>query len=458
MKESQTLEFKKSLAEKKEILETISAFANTKGGEIFVGIEENKDGTVKEIVGITIEGKEIENLTNEIKQNTDPVIFPSIETKTIKNKEVLSIEIKESPFKPVFAGRDTFIRVGKTNRRLSSQEIKRMAKESVDYNYTELICKEATLNDIDEEKVKWFLRRAKAERNFDVDLKTPLNESLERLKLMKKNQLTNAAILLFGKEPQNFFLQARIRCGRFKGTTAIDFIDMKLIEGNIIDQVDQAEKFILSHIKKAAKIIMFKREEVWEYPLDALREAIVNAVCHREYALPGNVKIAIFDDRIEISNPGKLPEPLTPSMLKKKHDSIPRNFLIANNFFLIRNIEQWGKGTNKIVKWCLDHGLKEPDFNEIGGGFEVVFYAPKDILKLVPEKGKVDLKELGLNERQIETLRLIVNENSIFTNKKYREYFKIGNATAKRDLMKLVKLDLVEKIGIGRAVKYKRNP
>ncbi|MCD6441967.1 hypothetical protein J7L24_00220 [bacterium] len=261
--------------------------------------------------------------------------------------------------------------------------------------------------------------------------------------------------MLFGKDPQKFFLQAKIRCARFKGTTAIDFIDMKLIEGNIIDQISETEKFILSHIKKAAKIVMFKREEVWEYPPNALREAIVNAVCHRDYSISGNVKIAIYDDRIEISNPGELMKPLTPSMLKKKHDSILRNPLIANIFFLIKNIEQWGEGTNKIIQWCVEHGLKDPDFKKIGGGFEVTFYAPKNILKLIPGKGGINLKKLGLNERQIEALKSMINKGVIFTNKKYRECFKIGNATAKRDLTKLVKSGLIKQVGAGRTTKYK---
>ena len=113
MKESQVLEFKKSLAEINEILETISAFANTKGGRILVGIIENKEGSLKEVIGVNVKGKEIENLTNEIKQNTDPVIFPSVEFVKMKGKEVLSIDIKESESKPVFAKNVVFKRVGK---------------------------------------------------------------------------------------------------------------------------------------------------------------------------------------------------------------------------------------------------------------------------------------------------------------------------------------------------------
>jgi len=158
---------------------------------------------------------------------------------------------------------------------------------------------------------------------------------------------------------------------------------------------------------------------------------------------------------MEISNPGQLPEPLTPSMLKKKHDSIPRNPLIANSFFLIKNIEQWGKGTNKIVKWCVEHGLREPGFEEIGGGFEVIFHASKDILKLIPEKGKIDLKGLGLNERQIEALSLMVNEGKKFSNKEYRRSFNVSNQTFVRDMRLLKKLNLITTEGKGRSLRYR---
>ena len=206
----------------------------------------------------------------------------------------------------------------------------------------------------------------------------------------------------------------------------VTFIDLKIVEGNIIDQVEEAENFVLSHIKKAAKIVGFERQEVWEYPINALREAIVNAICHRDYSYSSDITIGIFDDRVEISNPGTLPEPLTPEDLKKKHKSIPRNPLVANTFFLIRNIEQWGEGTNKIIKWCLEHGLREPDFEEIAGGFLVRFYAPEDILSLIPEPGKIDLEKLGLNERQIKALRLMVNEREKLTIKRYTEIFEVS--------------------------------
>jgi len=159
--ESETLEFKKSLAERKEILETISAFANSNGGKIFIGIEGRKDGSVKEIVGVKIKGKEIESLTNEIKQNTDPVLYPSIKMENTEGKSVLIIVVNESPLKPVFVkiGRVpvAFKRVGKTNQKIDVNELRQILSEERKVPWDLQICEEASLVDIDEEKVRWFL-------------------------------------------------------------------------------------------------------------------------------------------------------------------------------------------------------------------------------------------------------------------------------------------------------------
>lgn len=441
--ESQKIEFKQKPSE--DIGKPICSFANTNDGIILVGISDKK-----EIIGCN---KKHEQQISNIAHTCKPAIYPKIEEIKIGNKTIFIVKVKKTgsihSYKNV-----AYKRIGAHDKPLSPEEVIEFAKDSGRIRWDGQICEGASYDDINKEKVKSFLRKAKAERNFDINPETPVKEAFERLRLIKDGKLTNASVLLFGKNPQKFFLQARIRCARFKGTTAVDFIDMKIIEDNIIDQVDDAERFILSHIKKAAKIVMFKREEAWEYPPDALREAIVNAVCHRDYESTGNIKIAVFDDRVEITDPGKLPEPLTPKMLKQNHESVPRNKLIANVFFLIRNIEQWGKGTNKIVQWCVEHGLKEPDFKEIGGGFLVKFHAPKDLLSLIPEKGKVDLKELGLNKRQIEALRLMINDRKVFTNRAYREKFNVSNKTAATDLNQLVELGEIASKGKGRNVEY----
>lgn len=448
--ESEVLELKKSTAQMERALKAACAFLNHKGGTIYFGVS---DGDGK-IVGQEVSDSTLKSISQKIRQRIKPEISPEIRALELEGKDVIEVKIIGVGNKPYYLDGVAYKRAGSENPIIAPDELERIILEKKKVHWDSEICEGANFNDIDEMKVKEFLKNAKTERNFDV-AEEAVGDALERLELVKNGKLTNAAILLFGKNPQKFFLQSKIRCARYKGNTPIDFIDMKLIEGNAIDQVDDAEKFMLSHIKKAAKIVMFKREEVWEYPPDALREAIVNAVCHRDYSSTSDITIGIFDDRIEISDPGKLPEPLTPEDLKKTHKSVPRNPLVANAFFLIRNIEQWGKGTNKIVEWCVGHGLKEPDFREIAGGFLVTFYAPSDILSLVPQPAKTDLKELGLNERQIGSLTLMVNEKKTFTIADYAEKFKVNEKTARRDLKRLADMDFVEKVGATKNAYFK---
>lgn len=448
--ESENLEFKQSLSLRDDIGKAISAFSNTNGGVIMVGVTDKGD-----VIGAGIGANTIENEADYIKRNTDPPIYPFIKVIEVDDKKIVVIEVEESNDKPVFFKKYAHKRVGRSSQRMLSSEMRRLAHEDKPKMlWDERICEGASLEDIDEKKVRWFLEKARFERRLDVGYDTPVMDALERLNLVENNNLTNAAVILFGKRPQKFFMQSKVRCARYKGTTPVDFIDLRVIEGNIVDQVDDAEKFILTHIKKAAKIVGFKREEALEYPLNALREAIVNAICHRDYAVSSDITIGIFDDRIEISNPGTLPKPLTPADLKHKHMSIPRNPLIANAFFMIRNVEQWGEGTNKIVQWCTEYGLKEPDFEDIAGGFLVSFYAPDDILSLIPESGKINLEELGLNERQIKALEWMVNKQEKLTVKKYAGQFKVSDKTAIRDFKVLINTGFVAKVGAKKGSYY----
>jgi ATP-dependent DNA helicase RecG len=251
--------------------------------------------------------------------------------------------------------------------------------------------------------------------------------------------------LLFGKNPQKNFLLAETRCARFKGTEPLEFIDMKVFGGVIIDQRGDALEFVKEHIKLHAKIVGTERVEKWEYPMAAIREAITNAICHRDYETKSNVQVRIFDDRIEVWGCGFLPEPLTVEDLKKAHRSILRNPLIGKCFFLIKFIEEWGTGTNRIIKECLDYGLPEPLFEEVSGGL---------VVTLRKEISEDFLRERGLNERQIKAVFSVVDKQAI-TNKEYQELFTISKRTATSDLADLVDHGIFRKMGRGkRDLKY----
>ncbi|MEA2055155.1 MAG: helix-turn-helix domain-containing protein [Candidatus Thermoplasmatota archaeon] len=440
--ESEKVEFKPSLSQTDKIMESISAFSNTKGGMIFIGVSDKG-----EVLGIDIGERTIETLANRIKQSTDPTIYPSISVEDIDGKNVIVVEVKESKSKSVFAFDRVYKRVGKSNHRVSSDEIRKIALEGRKVYWDEQICKGASTEDINEGKIKWFLKEARRERELNIPIDASVDKVLMRLNLLKDKALTNASILLFGKSPQKFFLQAEVRCIRFKGNKPVKpFIDMRVISGNIIDQVDKSLDFILEHIPKAVWLAgKPQREEKYQYPQDALREAIVNAICHRNYEERGNIQIRVFDDFLEVWSPGKLPEPLTPEDLKKTHKSIPRNPLIARQFFWIKFVEEVGTGTNDMIDYCREWGIPEPEFKHVTGDFVVTFFG-----KLTDRY----YKDLGLNERQIKAVDYVRKNNSI-TNREFRKLFPdLTRETLRKDLNDLVNKRILVKKGDKRGSFY----
>jgi len=442
--ESETLEFKSSLSSANEIVESISAFSNKDGGRILIGVSPSG-----KVLGITIGKDTLEKLANKIVTNTDPRVYPRMTIEKINEKNVIVIEVKESMNKPVLAFGRPFKRVGKSTLKIGKDEYEKMIleKHKNKLNFDDRICKNATLSDVSEEKVRWLLKKAKAERNLDIDPEILMREALEKLNLIRNKKITNATILMFGKETQKFFPQSQIRCGKFSGTDVTSpFIDMKVISGTVCEQIDQAEKFILSHMKKSAWIESGKieRQEKWEYPPAAIREAVTNAIAHRDYSSTANVHISIFDDRIEVWNPGGLPAPLTVEDLKRRHKSVPRNPLVANLLFLTRYIERWGTGTNRIFELCASHGLPEPIFREEAGGFSVIFR------KLpIPE----DLEKLELNERQKKAIEHLKRYRRI-TRSTYKNLTGCSERTALNDLKDLVNRNILVMKGVGKKTHY----
>jgi ATP-dependent DNA helicase RecG len=240
----------------------------------------------------------------------------------------------------------------------------------------------------------------------------------------------------------------------FHGTTPLHFIDRLDCVGTLPEMIDEAERFVKRNTRIAAKITGFERREITEYPYLAIREGIANAVAHRDYDRADvEVRVSIFADRLEVQSPGRLPAPLTLDTLGEEYAL--RNKLIAELLFNIRYIERWNTGILRMRRWMREHGLPEPVFQEVGQTFKVTFQGPGDhILDLIPEEGVTDLRALGLNERQIEALRLMVNEGRTLTNREYRQLFNVDDATAFRDLSKLVQVGQAKTVGGGRSRLY----
>jgi len=332
-------------------------------------------------------------------------------------------------------------RVGTSDMPLSGEEVITFARQARIIRFDNQFCS-ATLWDIDEEAVRRFTKSAITQGRLDIDSDLSIEEVLEKLELKEGDRLTYAAVLLFGKEPQRFAIQSEVRCARFKGTESLTFIDMKVLRGNVIQQIDNAEKFVMNHIKLSAEIKDFLREERWEYPLSAVREAITNAICHRDYFSTANVHVSIYDDRVEIWNPGGLPPPLTIESLKGPHKSIPRNPLIANALYFIKYIERWGTGTQRIIADTVKHGLPEPEFSETSGGFQVVFRKAEAIVE-------------GLNERQKKAWEYL-REKETISRSEYMKLCQCSEKTAKRDLNDMLTRGLIKRKGKGKKTFYTR--
>jgi len=418
------------------VLKAICAMANTRGGEVIVGVTDN--GEVK---GIEIDNKELERITQKIAGKLG--LHPRIEVKEKNGKKIIVITIQRSNVPISFNGR-YYERVGNTTREMKPERLREFFLKKA--NWDSLINEEADFDEIDEETVKMFIRMANAKGRltvFDEDADT--KALFEHLKLSNKGRLTNAAITLFGKEPQKYFLNAVLRVIRLKNE--ITPIGDRLIGGNLFKQVIEGEEAIKNFLGVRYEIKGLVREEIWDYPLPAIREALINALIHRDY-FRWNVQtqIKIFDDYIWFYNIGGLPEGITIEQLKEPHPSVPRNPLIVHIFYLAGFIEEMGSGTGRIIDNMKSAGLPEPEFKEESGGFSVYFR--KDIYT------EEYLRKLNLNERQIKAV-MYVKEKGKITNREYREMFSITDRTALNDLKDLCEKGILVRIGkTGRSTEY----
>jgi ATP-dependent DNA helicase RecG len=427
--ESETVEFKEAFD--REAIETVGAFANTKGGIILIGISDK--GEVK---GLQLGKRTLGDWSNRIFQSTEPAIIPDIKIETVKKKTIGLITIPEFPVKPVSVKGKCYKRLANNNKSLTAKEITELYLYSTGSSWDAFPARDAQVEDIDFNKVARYIdttKRAGRRKFTETSL-----QILEKLELIKKGQPTWTAILLFGKEPQRFLEQAKVHCGRFKGEATI--IDDNYIGLDLIEQVEDVMACIKKNINVRYEISgKPQREEIWDYPLEALREAVLNAICHRVYAVPADTIIKIYDDYISIWNPGGLPPGITlEDLYNPNHPSKPRNRLIAQIFYDLGEIEQYGSGIQRMINACKNHGIPEPSFEEAFGGFLVIFR--KDVYT------QEYLQQMGLNERQIKVITY-VKENGKITNKKYQQIANTTKKTASRDLMDLVEKGIFQQIG-----------
>jgi len=327
--------------------------------------------------------------------------------------------------------------------------------------FDQAISRDAGYDAIDEKEVRDFLENRAIKLKVDVPKISMKDFLIKTIKVVKeqngKLKPTNAALLFFGKDPFEYIPQNEIRIARFKGTHRTEFIDSKELKGPIYKMLDEVELFLKRNTRLASKIVEFKRVDIPEYPYEAIREAVINAIAHRDYTYRyAPIIFSIFDDRIEISSPGGLLPGLDIKRLEGHHAT--RNKKICDIFHETKDMEKFGTGIGKMKRMMKEHGLSKPEFLEEGNFFVAKFYGPAeeilDLVPSIPKERQIDLRELGLNERQIEALKLMVNEDQTFTNRKYRDIFRVTNKTAATDLNGLVKKEMAQSKGRGRSVEY----
>ena len=304
-----------------------------------------------------------------------------------------------------------------------------------------------TLADLDEERIRGAVRLGVERGRMPA---TAGGDSLESIlgkwNLMRDGKVMNGALALFGKNLGGY-TQMGLRLARFRGTNKNEFVDSGKAEGNFFDLLDAGMAFLFKHLSQSAKIVGFKKEEQLEIPAEALREALTNALCHRQlekYNLTPS--IAVYDDRVEIENPGRLPLDLTPATIKSSHASYPYNPLIAEVLYRSSFLESWGSGVSRMVDACKAQGVPEPEYEVNGGFVRIVFRrATGKTTEKMDEgvNGPVNGPVKSLSE-SLKQLYIVVCENQGLNTKQIAELLGRPATTVKKQLTTLRKKALIE--------------
>lgn len=450
--EGKKVEFKEVLPASDKIMKTAVAFSNGAGGKLIIGIKD--DG---QVIGISDEDvfELPDKISNIVYDGCYPTIIPEIYTEAIGDKVVLVVEFYPGNLKPYYlkskkklAG--TYVRVGATNKQADEEMIRNIERQKRNVCFDEEICYEVEMSQLDVRKLQ--------EDFCKLTEKTVDDTGMKNLNLIKSegqnNYPTNGLVLLSSNE--SFFEYARIKCARFKGNDIGEFIDQKEFSGTLYEQVDNAIKFIKQYIAKSGRITDIQRIDEYEIPIVAIREAIINAVVHRDYSILGSdIKVAIFDDRLEITSPGALPKTLDVEDILEGRSEI-RNRVIARFFKEIKYIEQWGTGIRRIVKECNDKGLVFPTIKESGNFFKIILYKKLEVnahkMPISADKMPISAdKILSQNEKMI--IEYLKQYNSI-TNKEAREQIRLKETATKNLLKMMCEKQVIVAIGKGKGRHY----
>lgn len=470
--ESINIEFKEALPEKSiKYMKSVVGFANGVGGKIIFGISD----ITKEVVGIDKDSvfKIMDSITNAISDSCEPLIIPDISFQTIQDKTIIIVEVEAGKQRPYFIkslGKENgvYVRVAGTTRPADSYMIKELMFEGNNRCYDQSIYLGAEVTEKEINELCNLLKQTAINNARSDEEKRTIKDVTARQLLTwgvlieKDGKLfpTNAYTILTGTSDINYSIQ----CGLFKGITKAIFIDKKEFNGPIQEQIEQAYQFVLRNIRLGAKIEGIYRKDVYEIPPAIIRELIINSAVHRSYLDHGNIQVAIYDNRLEITSPGKLPLGQTIDRMKQGYSKI-RNEALANAFSYMNLIEHWGSGIPRIIQGVKEFGLKEPEF--IGGDVDlrINIYRRSEIDTengtnngTNGTNGTNNGTNIGINKGNLtqDKLKLLayIEKYPSLTQKEYSEQLGISLRTLKRIFADLQKEGILLREGSRRSGKW----
>lgn len=429
--EGKTLEFKQDLSSAKGILKTVIAFANTAGGTLIIGIEDKQ----KQVIGVDDPLKLEEKAANLISDSISPQLLPEIEVLSWRNTYLLAIQVFPSGARPHYLKSQglengTYIRVGSTNRLVDQSMLEELKRIKIDDSFDRQAIPELNSEAIDFRVASELFSPERKLTHSDLLTMDILTHH------QKKKVPTIGGMILFGKERLKYFPDSWIQMGRFSGLTKTHILDsQELIEYPVL-AIDQVMAFVKKHAMHSIKIESVQHKDTWDLPIAAIREAIINAVVHADYSQQGApIRVAIFDDRVEIENPGLLLFGLTIDEIKQGVSKL-RNRVIGQVFYRLGLIERWGSGIKRIIETCIEYGFAEPKFEEIATHFRVTLYTQK---VQNPMLGELDQTILSI---------LKSAQNGLSTKEIAKAIDRSPRATRTR-LLQLIEKGLIIEIGMG---------
>jgi ATP-dependent DNA helicase RecG len=438
MTESQTIEYKSSWRD--EYIKWISGFANAQGGTLFLG----KDDRGK-TVGLDDPQKLMEDIPNKVRDILGIIV--DLDLHDEKGHQFIEVRVEQYPYPISYRGQ-YFIRSGSTKQQLKGAALDAFLLRKQGRHWDGVPVPRVSIKDLKREALLYFRKEAEKSNRLSREIIEEKDlHLLEKLQLLEGQYLKRAAVLLFCPEPELFVPGAFVKIGRFKTNSELLYQDE--IHGPLLEQVEKTMDLLLTkYLSAGISYTGIHRREKYPYPEKGLREAILNAIAHKDYGSHSPVQISVHEQSLFIWNDGRLPENWTIEDLLKKHGSRPFNPLVANTFFRAGLVEAWGRGIEKVIDECVAHGCPRPAFDYRESGLMVEFKSRISGAKkggLTPEMAPEMAPEIRSKITQ-EILMLIKGDPAI-TTVLMAEKIGVGKRTILRHIDRLKSLGIIEREG-----------